>query len=43
MKKKKTKYVGTNPITGKKETKEQRDSRLRSSDYPKDKSPQHHH
>tara|TARA_A200000159_G_scaffold138_1_gene147 strand:- start:404 stop:532 length:129 start_codon:yes stop_codon:yes gene_type:complete len=41
--KKKKKYVGKNPITGKNETKEQKDSRLKSSDYPKDKSPQHHH
>ena len=41
--KKKSKYVGKNPITGKKETQEQRDRRLKSSDYPKDKSPQHHH
>ena len=41
--KQKGKYVGTNPITGKKETKEQRDRRIKSSDYPRDKSPQHHH
>ena len=41
--KKKAKYVGKNPITGKNETKEQKDRRLKSSDYPKDKSPQYHH
>ena len=40
---KKKAIVGTHPITGKPETQEERDSRLRSSDYPKDKSPQHHH
>ena len=33
--KKKSKYVGKNPITGKPETQEQKDSRLMSSDYPK--------
>ena len=41
--KKKSAIVGKHPVTGKPETQEQKDSRLKSSDYPKDKSPQHHH
>ena len=44
MKKKvnKSKIVGKHPITGKPETQEERDSRLRSGEYVKDKSPQYH-
>ena len=33
--KKKSAIVGTHPITGKPETQEERDSRLRSVDYPR--------
>ena len=39
---KKSKIVGKHPITGKPETEEQRNSRLRSSEYAKDNSPQYH-
>ena len=39
---KKAKIVGKNPLTGKPETQEQRDSRLRSSEYAKDNSPKYH-
>ena len=33
--KKKSAIVGKHPVTGKPETKEQRDSRLKSVDYPR--------
>ena len=33
--KKKSAIVGTHPVTGKPETQEQRDSRLKSVDYPR--------